>query len=152
MSTDFSTPRPFTSAPTDWQLWLVFLSTILVGLVLWRLMPAGFAREIAGSATAILSFIVFYPLVEEILFRGVIQRELLTRDIWRRRISGLSLANLGTSVLFMLAHMANQGLFWGVSVLAPSLVLGHFRERYDSILPSILLHFLFNLCYLFAGL
>jgi membrane protease YdiL (CAAX protease family) len=152
MTVDPPLPRPIASALKDRQLWLVLVGTVVVALLLWSLLPTGFARSLAGNGTALLSFLLLYPLVEEVLFRGVIQGELLGRAFWRRRHRGLSRANLVTSLLFVVMHMIHQPAGRALAVMIPSLVMGHFRERYDSLAPPVILHVLFNLAYLCAGL
>ena len=98
-----------------------------------------------------LNIIFRYPLVEELLFRGVIQTELLRRPVLARRHFGISRANLITSILFICLHLVHQAPLWAISVLLPSLVMGHFRERYGNLLAPILLHILFNATWLTAS-
>ena len=86
--------------------------------------------------------VMLFPLLEEILFRGLIQGSLA------RRLPGrdgpLTHANLGATILFVLAHLFTHSLWWAVAVLIPSLVFGYFRDRYQHLLPSILLHCFYN--------
>lgn len=130
----------------------MLVATLATGLLLWLLLPIGFARDMAGSAAALFSFLLLYPLVEELLFRGLVQGELLRHPFWRHRRVGLSHANLATSLVFVLVHVIHQPPIWTSTVLIPSLVLGHFRERYNSLVPPMALHMMFNLTYLCAGL
>ncbi|MEJ2310010.1 MAG: JDVT-CTERM system glutamic-type intramembrane protease [Gammaproteobacteria bacterium] len=136
----------------DPQLFIVIAGSILAGVLLWWWLPSGFARHIATDPLRLASLLLLYPLVEEWVFRGVLQGALLGHAWGRRRRLGISLANLLSSLAFMLLHLVNQPPLWALSVIVPSLVLGHFRERHDSLLPPMLLHPLFNLTYVVAGL
>lgn len=98
-----------------------------------------------------LSLILWRPLVEEMLFRGIIQGQLMKYRWARTTILKLSVANLATSLLFMLAHLADHSSAWAAAVGMPSLVFGYFRDRYGHILPSLVLHAAYNGMYLFVG-
>jgi membrane protease YdiL (CAAX protease family) len=80
-----------------------------------------------------------------------LQGELLKREWEKRRSIDISNANPVTSVVFVGLHVINQPPLWALLVLGPSLVLGHFRERHDSLLPPMLLHLFFNLVALLSG-
>ena len=85
-----------------------------------------------------------YPLLEELVFRGLIQHTLYQYAWGARRLGTLSVANLITSVLFGLAHLWRQPLAWAAAVIAPSLLFGYFRDRYHSVVPAIVLHTVYN--------
>ena len=136
----------------DWQFQLVIAGSILTGIAFRFWLPAGYANAIAADPWLIFSFLLLYPLVEEWVFRGILQGELLKREWGKRQGIGISNANLVTSIVFVLLHLINHPPAWALAVLIPSLVLGHFRERHDSLLPPMLLHPLFNLTYLLAGI
>ena len=135
----------------DWQFHLVIACSVVTGIVFRLWLPAGYAEPIASSPWLLVSFLLLYPVVEEWVFRGVLQGELLKREWGKMRGIGISNANLVTSIVFVLLHMVNHPPSWALAVLVPSLVLGHFRERHESLLPPIILHPLFNLTYLVAG-
>ena len=79
--------------------------------------------------------LVFAPVVEEGLFRGVLYQ--FGRDRGRPR-----LALVGTSVLFGLAH-ANAAAFLPLALIGA--LLGRLYERTGNLLACILAHALFNL-------
>lgn len=139
------------TALTDMRLWTVVAANFLVGTCLWLLMPAGFAAAPAASLWSIAGFVVLWPVVEELLFRGVIQRELLRLPALARIFAGISGANALTSVLFASLHLVNHPPLWAAAVLVPSLVLGYTLERYQRLLVPMLLHSLFNATWLVAG-
>lgn len=92
-----------------------------------------------------LMFVLVFPILEELVFRGLVQGSLLRYGELRRRLLGpISHANLVTSLIFAMAHLLRQPLLWAASTLVPSLVFGYVRERYNSVLPAIVLHILYN--------
>jgi membrane protease YdiL (CAAX protease family) len=110
------------------------------------------SRLLHLSAAGAIGLLVVQPFLEELLFRGVIQGWLRDRSWGRSRTIGVSAANLTTSILFVAAHLAAQPLQWAIAVVAPSLVFGYFRDRYDSVLPGLLLHIAFNAAFFTAPL
>jgi membrane protease YdiL (CAAX protease family) len=87
--------------------------------------------------------VVVYPLLEEFVFRGLVQPELAQR--WPRRYGPLSVANLVTSLTFALAHLVTRGPVTAALVFLPSLGLGWVRERSGGLLWPVALHALGNL-------
>jgi len=85
-------------------------------------------------------FLVAIP--EEIVFRGIILdflKEKTTASFGR-----ISLANIITAFLFALAHLFYHPLFWALATFFPGLVFGYFKERTNSLIPPIILHFFYN--------
>lgn len=111
--------------------------------VWWWLAPhAGTAASMDAMGLGLA--IAVFPILEELSFRGLLQEGLLQ---WFGRglaTSGLSAANLLTSVAFSAAHLPVQSWSWSAATFLPSLVFGHFREKHDSVLPSIALHVYYN--------
>ena len=136
----------------DWQFYLVIAGSVVTGILFWFWLPAGYANAIASDPWRLVSFLLLYPLLEEWVFRGILQGEFLKREWGKRRGIGISNANLVTSIIFVLLHLINHPPLWALAVLVPSLVLGHFRERHDGLLAPMLLHPFFNLTYLLAGI
>ncbi len=87
---------------------------------------------------------LIYPILEEIVFRGGLQTLLLERTALHKKLLGVSGANIVTSLLFAAAHLMHQSVLWASLVFIPSIIFGWARERYDSVLPSILLHAFYN--------
>ena len=97
--------------------------------------PAGWA--------AWASFVLVQPLLEELVFRGILQGQALrltTRQGVARRLGPVTLANVLVSVAFVALHLRAQPLAWALAVFVPSLVLGHLRERMGSVWPAVLVH------------
>jgi len=101
----------------------------------------------------VLLLVVIYPILEEFVFRGGVQRYLYEKPSLRQSLLGLSLANVITSMLFAAIHLINQPPLWAALVFFPSLVFGWARDRYDHIVASIVLHGFYNagFIYLFSA-
>lgn len=106
-----------------------------------RLCPAGVL-----SAYSLLAALVAYPVLEEFLFRRVLceQFERLLRGRSASRLLAAVGANLLSSLLFGLAHMAVHGVLHGLLVMLPSLALGAVYLRYRSLLLNCALHTYWN--------
>ncbi|MBI5673083.1 MAG: JDVT-CTERM system CAAX-type protease [Nitrospirae bacterium] len=98
-------------------------------------------------SAAFLSVALWQPLFEELLFRGVIQGQLLQTAWGRKTWIGLSMSNLVVSLLFMSAHLAGHSLSWALLVFIPSLCFGFVRDRFGSVYPAIVLHAFYNAGY-----
>jgi membrane protease YdiL (CAAX protease family) len=92
-----------------------------------------------------LYIVVMYPVGEEVLFRGWIQGWLLRYAPLRTAQGHLSLANVITSVLFVLFHLPHHGWPQAEWVMAPSLVFGYMREYTQGVLSPVALHMIYNL-------
>ncbi len=93
---------------------------------------------------AFLMLILFYPIVEELSFRGVIQGALALKLPDRLYGGFLSVANLVTSLLFVAIHFVHHPPLWAMAVFVPSLIFGYFRDRFGGVVPSIVLHAFYN--------
>jgi membrane protease YdiL (CAAX protease family) len=133
---------------SGWWHWLRdphFVLAALAAVPVWIALGqlVGERMQMNFAATALLSLAVLQPTVEEFAFRGALQGSLLDRG-WTRRIGPVSTANLGTTVAFVALHFVAQPPAWAIAVAAPSLVFGHLRERFGSVLPAIALHSVYN--------
>ena len=107
------------------------------------------------SIAAILTAVVMFPVLEELVFRGLLW------DLWgifaRKKaglIASVAVKNCFISICFSLLHAINYGALGAVLVFIPSLWLGWLRERSGSIKVCCLVHVLWNLGYfgvLFLG-
>jgi uncharacterized protein len=125
----------------DWHFVLAALAAVPAWVALAHL--AGERMQADTAVAALVSLVVVQPAVEELVFRGALQGYLLERG-FARRIGPVSLANLGTTAAFVALHFATQPAAWAIAVTAPSLVFGHLRERFGSVLPAIAMHSLYN--------
>lgn len=139
-------PQPSLRAwPPDAHLALALLAAVPVwlALALW----AGPQMRVPLGLWAWVSLVVVQPLLEELVFRGLLQGQalaLLSRHGQPRRLGPVTLANALVTVAFVLLHLRAQPLAWALAVLAPSMVLGHLRERFASVWPAVLVHAVYN--------
>lgn len=93
-----------------------------------------------------LSAALLYPVVEELVFRGLIQ------DFFHQRlkpwhVGPISHANLLTSLAFTALHFINHPPLWAAAVLIPSLIFGFFKDRTRGLGAPIALHVFYNTGY-----
>jgi membrane protease YdiL (CAAX protease family) len=129
----------------DLLFWLAVMAGPLCWLVLYLLLrPATpqWTWPFAAPADYLLP-VLFYPVLEEIVFRGLLQ-ELAQEYISRRTLGPISFANLLTSLVFTGFHFLNHAPLWAALVFFPSLVFGFFKDRYGTLTAPILLHGFYN--------
>lgn len=132
---------------SDSHFWIAVLCGPLVWLVLWWITGQPVPNGIALSV--LLSSVLLYPVIEEYAFRGFLQSWLLEKSIFQQKpFLQVSYANIVTSFLFASFHLFNQPPLWAALVFFPSLVFGYLRERYDAVVPSIVMHAWYNLGFL----
>jgi len=130
-----------------------WLAAVLVALPVWSVLylhdsPALEPTWPAHTPVAFLLLALLYPVLEEMVFRGLIQGEFMRRTVFRQQFTGITLANVLTSALFATSHLMMHSVSMAALVFLPSLVFGYFRDRYDGwLLPAILLHIYYNLGY-----
>lgn len=141
--------RPF---HRDSQFMLALLAGVLVWLVFWLAFPGLLpAVSLKANVPLFLSLVLLQPVLEELLFRGVVQGQFRLRTWGVEKRWGMTQANLLTSVLFVLAHAFYHPPLWAVAVFVPSLVFGYFRDRYGNISPSLVLHVYYNIGFFCLG-
>ena len=131
-----------------WGIWLgagvVFVLAVFGGQALLT-GSASLQRPENGAAWALMLFkLPAAPLVEEIFFRGFVQRTLTVRfPFWA--------GNLLTALLFTAAHWVGWGYFFGwqtILALSPGVfaigwVLGFITHKTGSTWPGVIVH-IFN--------
>lgn len=135
-------PRPqMLTWPPDAHLAIAALAALPV----WAVLGLAFGQGLALPATpaAWLSLVLVQPVVEELVFRGVLQGQLL-RLSRGRSIGPVTLANLATTLGFSAMHLLAHPPAWALAVAVPSLVFGHLRERFGSLAPAIAMHAIYN--------
>jgi membrane protease YdiL (CAAX protease family) len=131
-------------------LWrdVLFTTALALGAVVAVLVAAlasrGSARLAHASLAFLIGFLLVQPVLEELLFRGVVQGWLRERRWGAVRLYGFSGSNWIASLLFVAAHLPAQPLAWSLAVFLPSLVFGCFRDRHDSLAPPMILHVVYN--------
>lgn len=134
---------------TDQWFYAALLAAPVTLAVMDFLLPAESGNG-GISIRLVLLMVLWQPLVEELLFRGMIQGRLGSKPWARRRFFGISVANLLSSMVFVLAHLVHHAPAWAGAVVVPSLIFGYFRERHDHIYSALILHAAYNACYLLA--
>ena len=126
-----------------------FLAALAAGLLFWIALVwfAPGTREPSFAVGKILLLCLIQPLMEELIFRGLIQGELLRQSRSHTNRFRISVANGITSVAFTALHFISHPPFWALSVMIPSLLFGHFRERHNSLYPPLALHIYYNTGY-----
>lgn len=141
-----------------------FHLAVLAGPVLcgvwWAIQPGKFLTSEQIVSFWFVKVTLLWPLAEEIVFRGLIQgwlsRKLAGAD-WpgkpeSPKLTGITPANVLTSLLFALAHLFQHSLAHSALVFFPSLVFGYFRDRNGSLCPPVVLHCVYNASAFLAGL
>jgi len=134
--------------PTGWWRWLAdghVVASLAAAVPVWIVlgMTMGGRMQVAHTWGAWLSLVLVQPVAEELVFRGVLQGQLL-RLGGTHRAGPFTWANLATTVGFVGLHLISQPPAWALATAAPSLLLGHLRERFGSVLPATLLHAVYN--------
>lgn len=133
-----------------------FLAALAVGPVAWALLalwlPRGDPAWPAAQPGRFLVLVLLYPVLEELVFRGLLQGTLLRRGWGHRSAGPVTAANLVTALVFAAAHLLRVTPAWAAAVLLPGLVFGYFRERHG-IGAAIALHAFYNagFIWLFRG-
>ena len=104
------------------------------------------------GGAALVKVLLIAPVLEEIVFRGGVQR-LLERAAWGSRLvaPGVTIGNVLTSVIFAAAHLSVAPTGLAAAIFLPSLVFGRLAQLYRTLLPAMLVHAVYNACYLGAG-
>ncbi|HEB63501.1 MAG TPA: JDVT-CTERM system CAAX-type protease [Gammaproteobacteria bacterium] len=131
----------------DFQFWAVIMAALLFLFGLYLLSdpatdltwPFNFPKEF-------LLLVLVYPVLEEIVFRGLLQERF---HCWiSYQIPGLvSSSNLATTLIFTAMHFIYHPPLWAAAVFIPSLIFGYFKDRYQSLKAPIILHIFFNAGY-----
>jgi len=95
-----------------------------------------------------IMLVLVRPVVEEIVFRGLLQGWCQKQRWGGEVVCGISMANIATSIVFTGLHFFTHAWLMAALVFIPSLIFGYFRDRYDGwLLPCIILHCYFNAGY-----
>lgn len=112
--------------------WVQAAMTHFVPLSAWE--EQGFARMGSNEFASLLAVCVLAPVLEEMLFRGIVLRGFLQRY-------SRATAIVGSAVLFGAVHLNMYQFMVG---LVAGLILGWLYERTRSLIPCIALHGAYN--------
>lgn len=125
--------------------WAAGLLGLVTDLTLAGLAPQALAGSVLLGAGPWLSCVLWQPVLEEVVFRGIFQGELQRTRWGERRIWRVTAANGVCSLVFTGIHFVHHPPLWAASVLVPSLVFGWLRERHGTVAAPIAMHVLYNL-------
>lgn len=111
-----------------------FQCAVLLALPVWAALASGIGGRLyrPESAAAWLGFVPWPPMLEEVLFRGLLQGWLLRMAV-PGRIAGISAANGISAAAFVAIRVPMHPLAWPLAVAGPSFLFGHLRERLRSV-------------------
>lgn len=135
----------------DRQFWIAFAAGPTLVLIWSGLVAESGPTPLPGVGPLLLMLLVL-PLLEEWVFRGVLQHRLSRVATLRFRRFGVSGANATASLVFSLAHWPRLGMPVALLMLPPGLVFGHFYERHGGLAVPFLLHAWYNACALLIPL
>jgi len=125
-----------------------FIAAVLAGIaVVWLLhdwIPV-FSSNLTLHWMLLISVLIWQPLFEELLFRGIIQGQLSKSKWAQQSLLNITAANMVTSALFVAIHILNTSLIWSLTIFIPSLLYGYFRDTFKSVYPAMVLHSIYNL-------
>lgn len=113
----------------------VCIESVVVPGIVEEYMEMAEAAGLGSNMLAIIASIVLAPIGEEYVCRG------LAMKYAKKCFGKFWIANLLQALLFGLIHM---NWVQGIYAFVIGLVLGWLTERYETILPAILLHFVVN--------
>jgi membrane protease YdiL (CAAX protease family) len=122
-----------------------FIAAIIVAIFVWVIMSllGAYSPQNFNPFYVIL----FYPITEEIVFRGTLQ------DYFCKKFKGnfliFSYGNIITSIIFSSLHLFYQPVFWALLIIAPSLIFGYFKDKFNSVIPAVVLHIFYNFGYFY---
>ena len=125
------------------------ITALLAAVPVWAALGlwAGPWLRAPAGAWGWFSLVLLMPLLEEWVFRGLLQPQLLHVTAVNgqpRRWGPISWANGLATLAFVALHLTTQPLLWALAVTLPSLVLGHLRERMGSVWPAVGAHAVYN--------
>lgn len=102
-------------------------------------------RDAVPMALLLISAVILAPLLEELLYRGIVQTaigELISGE--RASATVRWMAIMITSLLFIASHIAVGSWHALPALFVLSLVLGWLVERHGKLWPAIVVHMIFN--------
>ena len=107
----------------------------------------GFGLDFDSFARAsfrTVAILLIFPVLEEIVFRGLIQDYLSNKTTDWDSFLGITWANWLTTLLFCVTHLVTRSMLVASLVIVPSLLLGALRDRGFSIKALAAIHLYWN--------
>jgi len=131
----------------DWQFGVAFVAAPVVWVALYLMDHPQLSLWWLQAPLLFLSLAIIRPLLEEIVFRGLLQGWCIQQPWGSVSYAGVTTANVFTSTVFTALHFIYHPPLMAAAVLLPSLVFGYFRDRYSGwLVPRIVLP-----CFYHAG-
>jgi len=128
----------------DWQYRAALVAAPVVWSVLWIVSAPHTPNALPGLMTMFM-LVLARPVLEEIVFRGLLQGWLYRFSRAAANRHGITCANIATSLLFAAMHLYAHPPFMAALIFIPSLVFGYFRDRFNGRLAApITLHCFYN--------
>jgi len=131
-----------------------FILACFAAVVFWSVIHIASLQDFFPTASyqpqlAFYILLIGFPILEEIVFRGLIQESihklLLNNNFKTLLFSKLSYANVITSILFCLSHLWSQPVTLALAIFIPSIIFGYLKDNYGSLLPPVSLHLIYNI-------
>ena len=131
----------------DWHYGVAMIAALPVWAVLyWMNAPLADPAWVLAAPLVLIKLVLVIPVLEELVFRGLLQGWLIKQPWAGGQVLGISFANIMTSLLFASLHFIYHEPLMAIAIFFPSLVFGYFRDRYEGwLVPSIGLHCFYNL-------
>lgn len=126
---------------------LLFAAILLApatALILWLLHGAPTKLPDIPALRTLMLVIVLIPICEEIVFRGLLQSELISYAILNQGYWGITWDNLICGALFTAVHTLYFTHPAALLILIPALILGYFYHQKRRLIYPIILHAWYN--------
>jgi membrane protease YdiL (CAAX protease family) len=114
---------------------------VMPSLALAQISVLGLQPNECNELISYFKLLLWGPIVEELIFRAGLQQWLSRK--WRSKLW----ANVVSSCVFSLLHSLTTGQLIALWVFVPSILLGAFYSKSQSVILTIFLHAFFNLIY-----
>lgn len=127
---------------------LFFLISLILPIIFWSIAFLFFQKlipnfSIPHSLLSLLLIIFISPVLEEIVFRGLIQ------DLCVKYLKNIWLTVLIVNLFFMLVHIhINNAPIYLVIIFISGVIFSLNKLIYQKIFPPIMLHFFYNLTFI----
>ncbi len=117
---------------------------VVWGGIVWIL---GFESDVGSFVRSPFragAILLLYPVLEEVVFRGLVQDYISIKTKACDSFLSVTWANWLTTMLFCLTHFVTRSLTVALLVAVPSLVLGALRDKRFSIKELAAIHVYWN--------
>lgn len=117
---------------SDWKFGAALMAApVAWGVMAWMFPPGLHAGWVLSDPGRFLVLAGIYPVLEEVVFRGMFQGYLRRRSWGLHQFGPITIANVLASLIFTAFHFTGHPPLAAALVIAPSLIFGYFRDRTD---------------------